>query len=166
MGGHDEEWEDDTPPDSNGRPGPSSREPGPSDRAGGDPGDGGTDESPDGSDESAPGAPERRTRVDEQFLAVVCHVGGLLLSVVVPLVAYLLKREESAFVRHHATEALNFQITVLVAGAVAMALTVFPVGIPLLVVVVLVDLVLCVLAALAGNRGEWYRYPVSLRLVT
>lgn len=163
MGGRGEEREENTPADSNGRPGPSPHGSSSADRKDGL-GDIGARGGSGGSDE--PGSPQRRAQVDEQFLAVVCHVGGLLLSVVVPLVVYLAKREASAFVRHHATEALNFQITVLIAGAVAMALTAFPVGIPLLVVVVMADLVLCVLAALAGNRGAWYRYPVSLRMVT
>lgn len=147
----DEGREHHSPGDSDGRAGPS-RPGSPNSSGGGFGGVGG------------PGPSSGQS--DDQLLAIACHLGGLVLSVLAPLIVYLVKRDESAFVRHHATEALNFQITVLIAGVVAGVLFVVLIGVPLLLLVVVLDLVFCILAALAANRGEWYRYPVSIRVVT
>ena len=49
---------------------------------------------------------------DDKTLAVVAHVGGIFTSIVAPLVIYLIKKDESPFVRDHAAAALNAQIIV------------------------------------------------------
>jgi uncharacterized protein len=103
---------------------------------------------------------------DEQTMALLSHLGGLLLGFLGPLIVYLIKKDESAYVRHHATEALNFQITVFIAAMVSSVLMFVVVGFLLLPVVAVVDIVLCIMAAMAANRGEWYRYPISIRLVS
>jgi uncharacterized protein len=35
----------------------------------------------------------------------------------------------------------------------------------ILLFVILADLVFAVMAAIATNKGEWYRYPVTIRIV-
>src|SRR5262245_21251917 len=48
-------------------------------------------------------------------LATVAHLGGLVGGFVTPLVVYLIDGGKDRFVRHNAAEALNFQITELIA---------------------------------------------------
>ena len=74
-------------------------------------------------------------------------------------------RPDQPFVKHHAAEALNFQITVTIAAFVSALLMLVLVGFLLLPVVLIGAFVLEVLAAIAANRGEWYRFPINLRLV-
>jgi uncharacterized Tic20 family protein len=52
---------------------------------------------------------------EERTLALMCHVGGFLTAFILPLILWLLKRRDSAFVDHHGKEALNFQLTLTVA---------------------------------------------------
>src|SRR5262249_49082908 len=52
------------------------------------------------------------------------HVGGLLLSFILPLIVFLARRERSPFVAHHAREALNFQVTIGLAWISSTALAV------------------------------------------
>ena len=85
---------------------------------------------------------------DERTLAVLAHVLAIFFGFLGPLVIYLIARPEQRFARHHASEALNFSITLFIAAIVWIG-----------------GLVLHILAAVAANRGEWYRYPVNLRLV-
>ena len=33
-------------------------------------------------------------------------------------------------------------------------------------VILVANIVLCIVAALAASRGQWYRYPMTLRLIT
>lgn len=109
----------------------------------------------------------------EKNWAVGAHVGGLVApllvpfigGVVAPLVIWLMKRDELPFVADQAREALNFQITVLIAGAVCGLLSFVLIGIPLLFALLIADLVFCILAAIKASEGVAYRYPFTLRLV-
>ena len=105
--------------------------------------------------------------------------GGLIASGVV----YVTKRHVSPYVAHHSREAQNFQITVtiavvalvvltaLVAGRSAAggdgetALEAIVAGATLLAIVMILNVALSVTAALAADRSEAYRYPVSLRFI-
>jgi len=73
--------------------------------------------------------------------------------------------ERSGYVRHHAAEALNFQITVLIVTVVSFVLTLVFVGILLMAVVGIVGLVLAIIAAVRAYQGDRYQYPLILRLV-
>lgn len=114
---------------------------------------------------SAPTAQERNW-------AVLCHLSALLgvvvwgLGIVLgPLIVWLIKKDTMSFVDDQGKEALNFQITVLLAGIVCSALVFVLIGIPLLAVLGIVDLVFIIIAAIKASEGVSYRYPVSLRLI-
>ena len=89
-----------------------------------------------------------------------------LANVAGPLVIWLMKRHESPFVEDHAREALNFQISMTIYLTVAGLLVYLLIGFLLLPLLVVFDVVVVVLAALAASRGEVYRYPLSIRLVS
>jgi uncharacterized Tic20 family protein len=111
------------------------------------------------------------------MLAVIAHLASIVFAIlsvgvggwIVPLALYIIYRNRSPFMRQHCAEALNFQISIAVLSAVAwlMILTVLLaiVGIPLLIVVGIGTLVFPILAALAANRGDRYRYPMTLHLI-
>jgi uncharacterized Tic20 family protein len=80
-------------------------------------------------------------------------------------VIWLLKKDEDEFVDDQGKEALNFQIIITIAWCVSAALTFVCVGFLLLPAVLIVDVIFCITAAMAANRGERYRYPFHLRLV-
>jgi uncharacterized Tic20 family protein len=99
----------------------------------------------------------------------------LFLSFVLPLVIRIAYGKTDAFVRHHATEALNAQITFGIAwnlfgipaqvgywitGNPKFGLIGIGSGVALLWIVVT-----SILGAVHASRGEWWRYPGSVRLV-
>lgn len=102
---------------------------------------------------------------DEKTLAVLAQALSIFTGFVGPLVIYLIAKPDQPFAKHHATEALNFQITVTIAVFVSALLMLVLIGLLLLPIVVIGALIFEVMASLAASRGEWYRYPVSLRLV-
>ncbi|WP_336923625.1 DUF4870 domain-containing protein [Aquipuribacter sp. SD81] len=124
--------------------------------------------------------PAPLTPADETTWSTVGHLSWLAgslvgLPVLGPLVLWLVLRERGPFVRHHLTDALNFQLSLMV-YALGLAVvgglgTLLTVGLllPALVVAVLavavLGVVLTVVAAVAAARGEWYRYPLTLRVV-
>jgi uncharacterized Tic20 family protein len=90
----------------------------------------------------------------------------LALGFLGPLVVLLVQGNKSPFVRQHAVEALNFNITVLIAAVVSGILILILVGIVLLAIVGITWLVCTILGAMAASRGETYRYPLTIRLVS
>lgn len=91
--------------------------------------------------------------------------GVPVLGVLGPLVLWLIKRHESRFLDDQGKEALNFNITVSLAMLVCIPLFLILIGIPLMILIGLGALVLMIIASIKANNGEWYRYPMTLRLV-
>lgn len=92
---------------------------------------------------------------------IVIPLGNLL----GPLIVWLVKKDTMPFVADQGKEALNFNITVFIAAFISGILTLVLIGFLLLIVVGIAWLVLTILAALAANKGETYRYPFTLRLI-
>jgi hypothetical protein len=86
-------------------------------------------------------------------------------QVVGPLVVWLVRRDRSAFVADQAKEALNFNITMTLAGVVAIFLAFVLVGFLVGLVVFFYWLVMTIVAAVKASEGVAFRYPFALRLV-
>ena len=102
---------------------------------------------------------------DEKNIATITHLAGTLFSIVPALIVWVLKKEDSEYIAMQAKEALNFQITVLVAQLVAGILVWILIGFLLLPIIWLVNIVLCIIATISASRGESYSYPICLRLI-
>jgi uncharacterized protein len=93
------------------------------------------------------------------------HLGGLLLSPLVPLVIYLMYKDRDPFVRRHAAQALNFQIWVYIAYVVSIPLLFVIIGFITMPLAGLASIVFSILAAIAANKGEEYTYPLVPTLI-
>jgi uncharacterized Tic20 family protein len=104
---------------------------------------------------------------DSKTWAILAHLIPLVgLGFIAPLVIYLIKKDDDPFVAHHAREALNFQITVIIALIISAILILVFIGILLLIAVGIASLVFAILAAVAASNEQMYEYPISIRLVT
>jgi uncharacterized Tic20 family protein len=102
---------------------------------------------------------------DDKNIATVTHLGGTVFSFIPGLLVWALKKDDNAYIADQAKEALNFQITMLIAQFVAGILVWVLVGILLIPMVWLFNIVFCIIAAISTSRGEAYRYPFCLRLI-
>jgi uncharacterized Tic20 family protein len=102
---------------------------------------------------------------DDKNIATITHLGGILFSFIPALVVWLLKKDDSEFIAAQAREALNFQITLLVAQFIAYVLVFILVGFLLLGLIWAFNIVFCIIAAISSSKGEYYRYPFTLRLI-
>lgn len=88
-------------------------------------------------------------------------LGGILVA----LVMWQIKADQSPFLDDHGKEAVNFQITIalylLVSGLMVLVL----IGFLLLPAVFVLMIAGGALAARAGNQGRYHRYPMSLRFI-
>jgi uncharacterized Tic20 family protein len=104
--------------------------------------------------------------------AALCHLLALagfagipFGNVLGPLIFWLFKRDEYPDVNEHGKESLNFQLSMTLYAILA-GITIFVfIGIILLPLVLAVDLVLVIIAALKASKGEFYRYPITIRFV-
>jgi hypothetical protein len=109
---------------------------------------------------------------DERNLAMFAHLSafaGLIFpaggNVIAPLIVWLTQREKSAFVADQSLEALNFNITVLIAEIACGILFVVGIGVLLAIVLGIAWLVGTILGAVKASEGQRYRHRFTLRLV-
>ena len=97
--------------------------------------------------------------------ALVGLVFPLVGNILGPLLVWLTKRDQSAFIATHAKEALNFNITVTLAGVVCGFLALIFIGFLLGTALFIAWLVMTLVAAIRASEGVVYHYPLSLRLI-
>ncbi|MBY0176397.1 DUF4870 domain-containing protein [Curtobacterium herbarum] len=102
---------------------------------------------------------------DQRLWATLTHVGGIFSNVLVPVIAYFVLRDRGNFVREHARAALNFHITMAIAYFAGVLTSVLGIGILVIAATGIVSIVFGVLAALAANQGQFYRYPLSIEFL-
>ena len=109
---------------------------------------------------------------EEQNWAMGCHLAalsGFLVpfgNIIGPLVVWLIKRAEMPMVDRHGKEALNFQITVMIAFLISIPLCFILIGFVLMAVVGVGALVLTIMAAVKVSNGDYeHRYPFTIRLL-
>ena len=110
-------------------------------------------------------------RPEERTWAWISHAGcfvgaAVALAFLVPLVIMLTKGKESSFVRRHAVESLNFQLTTLMYAAVCLLLALVVIGLLLLLALALFYVVVVAIATVKAANGEEFRYPMTLRVIS
>jgi hypothetical protein len=124
------------------------------------------------------GLPSAEEKQWAMFAHLSALIGGLLTSAVGgwgtfigPLAIWLIKKDTMPYVDDQGKEALNFNITVAIACLALLLLSIVTLGIGLLIAVpawIVIGigwLVLTIMAAVKSSNGEFYRYPMTLRLV-
>lgn len=124
-------------------------------------------------------APRERAPLDTSW-AVGAHLAAfatfvfpLFGNIIGPWVIWLLRRNDDPFAEHHAREAINFNISItiyMVASAIAgLILLLVVIGILVLLLVLpalfLIWLILTIVASTRASAGEYYQYPITIRLV-
>lgn len=99
---------------------------------------------------------------DDRSMALLCHVLGIFTGFLGPLILWAIKKDQSRFVDHHGKQALNFQLSMLLYWVVAFFSIFLLVGIFLVPVLMLLGIIIPIVAAVAANRGEMYRYPLTI----
>ncbi len=110
------------------------------------------------------------TESDRNF-AIGMHLSPLVLSIVglfplsllAPLVLWLVRRQESVFDDDHGREIINFVLSFLLWHLVAGITVVGLIFLPVLWVVAIVS---CIRGAIAAGNGEYFRYPMTIRFLS
>lgn len=107
--------------------------------------------------------PVKEPSSDDRLWALLAHLAPLVgLAIIGPLVIWLIKKDGSPFVDDQGKEALNFQISCLLATLASVATCILA---PLAIVAAVGGIVYGVIAGIEANKGTWYRYPYTFRLI-
>jgi uncharacterized Tic20 family protein len=104
---------------------------------------------------------------DSKTWAILAHLVPLVgFAILGPLIVYLIKKDEDPFVRAHAAEALNFNISLAIYSIISFVLVLILIGFFMLIGIAIFAFIAAIVAAVKASNGELYRYPLTIRLVT
>jgi hypothetical protein len=93
-----------------------------------------------------------------QFCGYVIPLAGLI----VPIVLWQIKKNESDIIDRHGRIVVNWIITEFIMGIVFVLLCLVVIGIPLLLMLAVVAIVFPIVGAVKANNGEFWPYPCSI----
>ncbi len=105
---------------------------------------------------------------EEKTFGMLAHLAALTFFVMLfgnligPLVVWLIKKDQSAWVDQQGKESLNFQISISIYFIVAFVLTPILIGFLLLIAVGLFFLIMVIIASVKVSNGEDFRYPLCI----
>ncbi|WP_326934174.1 DUF4870 domain-containing protein [Frigoribacterium sp. Leaf263] len=111
-----------------------------------------------------PSVPPMRPE-DEKLWATLIHLGGILFWIVPALVGYLVLKDRGPFIREHTRVALNFQITMAIVLVASGLLSVIIIGAITGFAAGVVIVIFSIIAAVAANRGQYYKYPLTFEFI-
>lgn len=111
--------------------------------------------------EEAPRKRKKGLSKEEKQMAMFCHIGTIIGGFLVPLIIWMIKKDESRFIDRHGKEALNFSITLAIVAIVGLICTF---GI-LTLVASIMGIVFSIQAGMAASRGEDYQYSWNFRFI-
>ena len=86
--------------------------------------------------------------------------------IVGPLIVWLAKRQDSPEIDAHGKESMNFQISMLIWNVIAGILCLVLIGIPILILLHILNIIFVIVASIQASEGKLYRYPLTIRLIT
>jgi uncharacterized Tic20 family protein len=117
-------------------------------------------------------APTSTQSSDVRTWCVLCHASALLGlflhflgHLLGPLIVWLVKRGDSPEIDAHGKESLNFQLSMLIYDAIAGILCIVLIGIPILIILWIMNTVFVIIASIRASEGQLYRYPFTIRFL-
>jgi len=93
-----------------------------------------------------------------QFCSYILPLGGII----VPIVLWQVRKDDSEIIDKHGRIVLNWIITEFILGIVFVLLCFVLIGIPLLLALMVVGIIFPIVGAVKASRGEVWPYPFSI----
>lgn len=105
------------------------------------------------------------TTSDDRLFAMLIYLISFFAPVIGPLIIWMLKRGESAFVEYHGKEYFNFLISYAIYGIISSILMLVLIGFVLIGVLAIMTFVFTLIALFKSYKGEAYRIPLIFRFI-
>ena len=109
--------------------------------------------------------------MQEKQWALICHLSGLsgylipFGNLIVPIIIWSIKKDEFPMVDTHGKEVINFQLSITIWMIISGILIFVIIGIPLLVVLALLQIIFTIIGALKADNGQLYKYPMTIQFI-
>lgn len=123
------------------------------------------------------GGPGTMPPAEERNWAMGCHLAALsgfigipAGNIIGPLIVWLIKKDQSAYINDQGKESVNFHISLwiytLLSGLLWFTIVLIPLAFLLWGIIYIAGIVYTILGAVAASNGQSYRYPLTLRLIS
>jgi uncharacterized protein len=102
---------------------------------------------------------------DETTWAIISHISIPFFGFIGPLIAYLIYKDRSEWLKQVTTEALNFSILYSIVYLIAVITIAVVIGLILWPLAFIVALIFCIQGTIAANKHEFYKYPINVRFI-
>ena len=109
--------------------------------------------------------------MQERQWALICHLSALsgyvipFGNLIAPIVIWSMKKEEMPMVDAHGKEVINFQISMTIWMIISAILIILVIGIPLLIILALLQLIFVIIGAIKADSGQLYKYPMTIQFI-
>ncbi|MFT4549432.1 MAG: putative Tic20 family protein [Verrucomicrobiales bacterium] len=86
-------------------------------------------------------------------------------GLIIPIVLWQMKKDESPIIDRHGKMVTNWVISALIYGSILMVLTIIVIGALLMPVLGIAGVVFAIIGGIKANNGEFWQYPLSLKLI-
>lgn len=107
----------------------------------------------------------------ERDWAMFCHLSAFagyffpFGGIIGPIICWISRRDESAWVDVNGRASLNFQLSMLLYTVLVIPLCFIIVGIPILVGLGVLEAVCIIVASIRAAKGEVFKYPISIPFI-
>jgi uncharacterized protein len=110
-------------------------------------------------------SPQQRSQAALSHALALCGLVIPFINIIAPLIIWVNDKGPGTFVKDHARESLNFQITMMIGFLVFGTMSVFLIGLPFLCIQYIFVIVVTIKATMAANDGKTYLYPLTIRML-
>jgi uncharacterized Tic20 family protein len=97
-------------------------------------------------------------------MVTLAHLLGLI-GFWVPLIIWLLKKDEHKFINEQLKEILNYQMSLMIYFLAGWLLCFIFIGIVIIPVLMLMHIIFVIIASVKSSEGKAYHYPIAIRFL-
>jgi uncharacterized Tic20 family protein len=107
----------------------------------------------------------------ERNWAMLCHLSAFagfffpFGAIIGPLICWLSKRDESAWVNLNGRSSMNFQLSILLYIVLVSPLCFIIIGFPIIFMLLTLKVVCIIIASIKASKGELFRYPLVIPFI-
>ncbi|HZL76786.1 MAG TPA: DUF4870 domain-containing protein [Bacteroidales bacterium] len=113
----------------------------------------------------------RQLSESERNWAMLCHLSGFASyffpfgGVIGPLICWLSRKDESAWVDENGKAAMNFNLSILLYCVLTIPLCLILVGFVIIGFLITLKIVCIIIASVRGSKGERFKYPFAIPFI-
>jgi len=111
-----------------------------------------------------PGDRDEKLREDPVILSLL-HLSGLFILLFPPILIWLWNRDKIRYIREHAIDVINFQLSMLIFLIPGGLLAIILIGIPIVIILGFYSSVIIIVNTIRVLNNQPYRYPLSIHIL-